>query len=60
VAESLRAFCATPRTAREVEQALNIVPSQAKVWLVRATEEGLLHKLSRPVRYEATGGRLFT
>lgn len=60
IADRLRAYCATPRSARDVEQAFNIEPTQAKTWLVRATEEGLLQNLSRPVRYEATGGRLFT
>lgn len=60
IAESLRAFCTTPRPAKDVEQAFNIVPAQAKAWHIRATGEGLLHKLSRPVRYEATEGWLFT
>jgi predicted Rossmann fold nucleotide-binding protein DprA/Smf involved in DNA uptake len=44
---------AVPGTDKEIEQALGVVPAQAKAWLKRACDEGHVHKLSRPVRYVA-------
>jgi len=44
---------AEPGTEKSVEQALGVVPAQAKAWLKRACEEGHVRKLSRPVRYVA-------
>lgn len=40
-------------TEKHVEQALGVVPAQAKAWLKRACDEGHVRKLSRPVRYVA-------
>lgn len=48
----LRAL-AEPGTEKQIEQALGLVPAQAKAWLKRACEEGYVRKLSRPVRYVA-------
>jgi len=44
---------AVPGTDKEIEQALGVVPAQAKAWLKRACDEGHVRKLSRPVRYVA-------
>jgi predicted Rossmann fold nucleotide-binding protein DprA/Smf involved in DNA uptake len=40
-----------PRTEKDVEQSLGVVPAQAKAWLKRACEEGHVQKLGRPARY---------
>src|ERR1039457_139872 len=48
--EMLRAL-AEPRTEKDVEQSLGVVPVQAKAWLRRACEEGHVRKLGRPARY---------
>jgi predicted Rossmann fold nucleotide-binding protein DprA/Smf involved in DNA uptake len=42
-----------PGTEKNIEQALGIVPAQAKAWLKRACDEGHVRKLNRPVRYVA-------
>jgi predicted Rossmann fold nucleotide-binding protein DprA/Smf involved in DNA uptake len=44
---------AEPGTEKNLEQALGVVPAQAKAWLKRACDEGQVQKLSRPVRYVA-------
>jgi len=44
---------AEPGTEKNIEQALGVVPAQAKAWLKRACDEGHIRKLSRPVRYVA-------
>lgn len=44
---------AEPGTEKNIEQALGVVPAQAKAWLKRACDEGHVRKLSRPVRYVA-------
>lgn len=44
---------AEPGTEKNLEQALGVVPAQAKAWLKRACDEGHVRKLSRPVRYVA-------
>ncbi len=42
-----------PRTEKDLEEALGVVPAQAKAWLKRACDEGHVRKLGRPVRYVA-------
>jgi predicted Rossmann fold nucleotide-binding protein DprA/Smf involved in DNA uptake len=42
-----------PGTEKNLEQALRVVPTQAKAWLKRACDEGHVRKLSHPVRYVA-------
>ena len=41
----------TPKTETEVAEDLQITNSQAKEWLKRLVKEGVLKKLSKPVRY---------
>lgn len=50
-----------PKTDAEVAAELNVSKSQAKEWLKRLVEEGVLQKLSKPTRYRAapSSGRLF-
>ena len=43
----------TPKTVVEVATDLQVSKSQAKEWLQRLVEEGVLEKLSRPVRYHS-------
>jgi predicted Rossmann fold nucleotide-binding protein DprA/Smf involved in DNA uptake len=44
---------AEPVTEKNIEQALGVLPAQAKAWLKRACGEGHVRKLNRPVRYVA-------
>lgn len=50
-----------PKTDAEVAKDLNVSKNQAKDWLQRLVTEGVLEKLSKPVRYCSTkvSGRLF-
>jgi hypothetical protein len=50
----------TPKTDAEVAAELNVSKSQAKEWLQRLVEEGVIEKLSKPTCYRsaATSGRL--
>jgi predicted transcriptional regulator len=43
----------TPKTEAEVAIDLQVSKGQAKKWLQRLVEEGVLEKLSRPVRYRS-------
>ena len=58
---SLLEQMSTPKTDAEVAAELNVSKSQAKEWLKRLVEEGVLEKLSKPTRYRsaAAAGRLF-
>ena len=51
----------TPKTDAEVAAELNVSKGQAKEWLQRLVKEGVLEKISKPVRYCSTkvSGRLF-
>lgn len=51
----------TLKTDAEVAAELNVSKSQAKEWLQRLVKEGVLEKVSKPVRYcsTKTSGRLF-
>lgn len=51
----------TPKTDAEVAEELGVSKSQAKEWLKRLVGEGVLQKLSKPVRYQSTAveGPLF-
>jgi hypothetical protein len=42
-----------PQDERTFAKALHVIPTQAKVWLKRAVDEGIVHRLTRPVRYIA-------
>ena len=50
-----------PKTDTEVAAELNVSKSQAKEWLQRLVKEGVLEKISKPVRYCSTkvSGQLF-
>jgi DNA processing protein len=47
----------TPKTDAEVATDLQVSKSQAKEWLQRLVDEGVLEKLSRPVRYRAVSSQ---
>lgn len=51
----------TPKTNAEVAAELSVSKGQAKEWLQRLVKEGVLEKISKPVRYYSTkvSGRLF-
>ena len=51
----------TPKTDAEIAAELNVSKSQAKEWLQRLVKEGVLEKVSKPVRYCSIKalGRLF-
>lgn len=44
-------YLSTPATEKEVAEALDVQPGQAKRWLEHLVEEGVLEKRTRPVRY---------
>jgi len=48
----LAAFLLKPRTEAEVADAFQLPEAQAKAWLQRAVDQGLVRKLSRPTRFE--------
>ncbi len=55
---------AAPKTEAEIADALNVPAAQAKKWLARLMEEGVVERTARPVRYRAATqrpvqGRLF-
>jgi predicted Rossmann fold nucleotide-binding protein DprA/Smf involved in DNA uptake len=47
----LAALLVTPHTEREVAEVFQLELKQARIWLQRATGQGLLQKLTKPVRY---------
>ena len=47
----------TPKTEAEVATALKVSKGQAKEWLQRLVDEGVLEKLSRPVRYRSVSSQ---
>lgn len=47
----------TPKTDAEVATDLQVSKSQAKEWLQRLVDEGVLEKLSRPVRYRSSSSQ---
>jgi predicted Rossmann fold nucleotide-binding protein DprA/Smf involved in DNA uptake len=51
VRESVQRFLTAPMKDAEVAAALEVSSSQAKAWLDRLVEEGMLEKLGKPVRY---------
>jgi predicted Rossmann fold nucleotide-binding protein DprA/Smf involved in DNA uptake len=42
-----------PQDESAFAQALHVVPTQAKAWLKRAVDEGIVRRLTKPVRYVA-------
>lgn len=51
----IKDFLKNEHTSKEIIEALNIVPKQAEEWLKKAVAEKQIIKLTRPVRYIATG-----
>jgi len=49
----------TPKKDSEVAAALNVSASQAKAWLERLVNEGVLEKQQKPARYVIRQSRLF-
>ncbi|MBI2360801.1 MAG: DNA-processing protein DprA [Deltaproteobacteria bacterium] len=47
----------TPKTEAEVATDLQVSKGQAKKWLQRLVDEGVLEKLSRPVRYRSASSQ---
>ncbi len=54
VRELMQSPLKVPMSDVEVAVMLGVSTAQAKAWLVRLVEEGVLEKLTRPVRYVAT------
>ncbi|WP_222842178.1 DNA-processing protein DprA [Endozoicomonas montiporae] len=48
----LHSLCSTPIAPDEISQSLGLHNSQVKEWLMRAVEEGILVKKTRPVRFQ--------
>ncbi len=44
-------FLATSRTEKEISAALQVSAPQAKMWLQKFIEEGLIERRAKPVRY---------
>jgi predicted ArsR family transcriptional regulator len=55
----LQELLRTPKKDSEVATALNVSVTQAKVWLQRLVDEGLLEKQKRPAGYVLKPNRLF-
>ncbi len=47
-----------PQDEREFARVLHVVPTQAKAWLKRAVDDGIVHRLTKPVRYIADSARV--
>ncbi len=47
----------TPKTDTEVATDLHVTKGQAKAWLQRLVDEGVLEKLSKPVRYRSVSSQ---
>lgn len=47
------AVLSEPRDQRAFAHALNVGPTQAKAWLKRAVDEGIVRRLTKPVQYVA-------
>jgi DNA processing protein len=50
----------TPKTNAELSTDLQVSKSQAKQWLQRLVDEGVLEKLSEPIRYRAVAPQIST
>ena len=56
--EAILSLLTKPMTEAEVAAALDVSTAQAKAWLVRMTEKGMLEKRKRPVGYVVADSRL--
>ena len=59
VREVMQRLLTTPMKEAEVSNALEVSPTQAKVWLQRLVDEGVLEKQKKPVAYRVKESRLF-
>jgi predicted Rossmann fold nucleotide-binding protein DprA/Smf involved in DNA uptake len=59
VRELLLALLAKPHSEAEVSEVLQVSKVQAREWLSRMADEGVLKKLKKPVRYQVRGRDLF-
>ena len=59
VREVMQRLLTTPMKEVEVGNALEVSPTQAKVWLQRLVDEGVLEKQKKPVAYRVKESRLF-
>lgn len=53
VAKLIPVLLSEPKDERVFAQSLNVVPTQAKAWLKRAVDEGIVRRLTKPIRYVA-------
>jgi predicted Rossmann fold nucleotide-binding protein DprA/Smf involved in DNA uptake len=53
VAKLIPVVLSEPKDERGFAQSLNVVPTQAKAWLKRAVDEGIVRRLTKPIRYVA-------
>lgn len=59
VREVIRRLLTTPMKEAEVGSALEVSTTQAKAWLQRLVDEGVLEKQKKPVAYKLKESRLF-
>ena len=59
VREVMQRLLTTPMKEVEVGNALEVSPTQAKAWLQRLVDEGVLEKQKKPVAYKVKESRLF-
>jgi predicted Rossmann fold nucleotide-binding protein DprA/Smf involved in DNA uptake len=53
VAKLIPVLLSEPKDERVFAKSLNVVPTQAKAWLKRAVDEGIVRRLTKPIRYVA-------
>ena len=59
VAKLIPVLLSKPTDERVFAQSLNVVPTQAKAWLKRAVDEGIVRRLTKPIRYVADRASFF-
>jgi predicted Rossmann fold nucleotide-binding protein DprA/Smf involved in DNA uptake len=53
VAKLIPVVLSEPKDERGFARSLNVVPTQAKAWLKRAVDQGIVRRLTKPIRYVA-------
>jgi predicted Rossmann fold nucleotide-binding protein DprA/Smf involved in DNA uptake len=53
IAKLIPVVLSEPKDERGFAQSLNVVPTQAKAWLKRAVDQGIVRRLTKPIRYVA-------
>jgi predicted Rossmann fold nucleotide-binding protein DprA/Smf involved in DNA uptake len=59
VAKLIPVVLSEPKDERGFARSLNVVPTQAKAWLKRAVDEGIVRRLTKPIRYVADCASFF-